>query len=197
MTAAVIDDNATLLGQPVDLEGREEKVQNARVVAVLHVLEIELPVVGQNLGRAAKNLHWPPENASDARRDFLAEIGFEFRSTVIEAAEYETAKFGDLQFSQVVLRPLEVFRHSALPLDAALKGNSCQVAGKVVAPAVIHARDVVGVAAPLETEERAAVGAPIDKGMQLTRLRARNNDGALANAGDQIIAGIVDLNSEA
>src|SRR5215470_7991056 len=195
MIAAVIDDNATLLRQPIDLEGREEKVQNAGMVAVLHVLEVELPIVRENLSRASKNFHWPPEDTSDARRDFLAEIGFEFRSIVIEAAEYETAKFGDLQFSQVVLRPLEVFRHSALPPDTALKGNTRQVAGEVVAPAVIHARDVIGVAAPLQTEERAAVSATINKGMQLTALCSRDHDGALANAGDQIVAGIGDLNS--
>src|SRR5216683_767374 len=49
VAAALVDDNGTLLRKLVQLERREEQVQNARMVGVLDVLHVELPVVGQNL----------------------------------------------------------------------------------------------------------------------------------------------------
>jgi len=49
MSAVLGDRDAALIGQPADPEGREEAVQQAGVVGVLDVLEIELPVVVQYL----------------------------------------------------------------------------------------------------------------------------------------------------
>ena len=39
------DEDASALGEPGDPEGTEEGVEEARVIGVLHVLDIELPVV--------------------------------------------------------------------------------------------------------------------------------------------------------
>src|SRR5216683_956407 len=53
VAAALVDDNGALLRQLVQLERREEQVQNAGMVGVLDVLHVELPVVGQHLRDAA------------------------------------------------------------------------------------------------------------------------------------------------
>ena len=45
--AFAADDHAALLLQAVEAEGREEQMQQARVVGVLHVLEVELQLLGR------------------------------------------------------------------------------------------------------------------------------------------------------
>src|SRR5512145_977809 len=48
-------EHAAALREPGDPEGAEERVQEARVVGVLHVLDVELPVAGQGLDEAAEH----------------------------------------------------------------------------------------------------------------------------------------------
>ena len=50
------DVDATLRGQPRDAEGREEGMQQGGMIGVTHILEIELPVVVQNLRGRAEDL---------------------------------------------------------------------------------------------------------------------------------------------
>jgi len=63
----------------VKLEGREEKVQEARVVGVLDVLEIELPVARQYLAVAPEHFHRRFHHAPDLRRDLRADVALEGR----------------------------------------------------------------------------------------------------------------------
>src|SRR5262249_40038147 len=61
-----------------DAKGREEEVQQARVVSVADVLEIKLPVVRQRLGEAADDLELAiAEHAANAVGDALPEPGFD------------------------------------------------------------------------------------------------------------------------
>ena len=142
VAAAVIDHHAAALVQPVDLEGGEEGVQDAGVIGVLHVLEIELPVVGQHLCGAAEHLQRLGQHAADARGDFRPEIALEVGRILGKAAEYQAAEFDHMQLAQVVLLHAEFRRHAALALDAVLEGDAGQPAFEVVAPAVIDAGDV-------------------------------------------------------
>jgi len=56
VAAALVDVDPAGLAQAIDAERRQERVQDAGVIGVLDVLEIELPVVGQNLRRAADDV---------------------------------------------------------------------------------------------------------------------------------------------
>jgi len=47
------DEHPTALGEARDVEGAGERVEQARVIGVLHVLDVEGPVVRQGLGEAA------------------------------------------------------------------------------------------------------------------------------------------------
>src|SRR5215207_7019091 len=80
-----------LLRQPVEPECGEEGVQQAGVVAVLHVLDIELPVARQHLAEMPEHSHRSAHDAPDARNKFLAEIAFERRHIRRERTEYESA----------------------------------------------------------------------------------------------------------
>ena len=80
MAAAVpADDHAALLLEAVETEGREEEVQQARVIGVLHVLEVELPVARKNLAVTAEHAHRLLHHAPDPRGDLLTDVALEGR----------------------------------------------------------------------------------------------------------------------
>ena len=68
----------------------------------------------------------------------------------------------------------------AAPGDAAAKGDTFEVASEIIAPGVIDAGQVLGMAAPLQADEIAAMGAAIDHCLDLAVLAARNDDRGLA-----------------
>ena len=142
IAAAVVDIDAAGLRQAVDAERRQEGVQDRGVVGVLDVLGIELPVVRQDLRRAADNPGRPVEDAADAADDERAEIGFEVLYLIRERPKDQTRQFRDLQPVQMVLLLAEFGGHAALPLDAPLEGDAGQMAGEIIGPAVIDAGDL-------------------------------------------------------
>ena len=89
-------------------------MQYRGVIGVLDVLEIELPVVRQDLRAAADHVKRPVQHALQAADDQRAEIGFEILDVLVERAEHQAAQFGDPQPLQVVLLLAELGRHAAL-----------------------------------------------------------------------------------
>ena len=75
MAAAVRTDNeSATLRQPVDTERREKHMQQACVIGVFDVFEIELPVVRQYLGKAAGDDRRLVHHALDAGCNLFAQI---------------------------------------------------------------------------------------------------------------------------
>ena len=58
--------NCSFLRQPVEPKGGEEGVKQARVIAVLHVLHVELPVARQCLGIASEQFDRCAHDAANA-----------------------------------------------------------------------------------------------------------------------------------
>src|SRR5258708_33883738 len=58
-----------------------------------------------------------------------------------------------------------VGRHAALAGDAAAKGNAGELAGEVIGPVVVDADDLARLAALLEAQKRAAMGAAVLEGV--------------------------------
>src|SRR5256885_7190867 len=78
--AVLRDENAALLRQAVDAKAREEEMEQARMVGVLHVVHVELPVVRQHLRVRAEDLDRLDHHALDARQDLGAYIAFQRRN---------------------------------------------------------------------------------------------------------------------
>ena len=57
VTARWIDDDATFLRQAVELEGGEEHVKQTCMITVFYIFDIQLPVVGQCLCKAANDFN--------------------------------------------------------------------------------------------------------------------------------------------
>src|SRR5947208_7074099 len=91
----------------------------------------------------------------------------------------------------------EFGRHAALALDAALEGDAGQLAGEIVAPAVIDAGDLLAVPLLGQAQQIAAVGAAVDEGVDRAIRAARDNDRDLADGRRDPIAGRGDLGFEA
>ena len=176
VAAGLADDEAALLRQAVEPEGREERVQEARVVAILHVLHVELPVALQHLAVAAEHAHRRPHHAADALDDLRTEIGFERRRIGIERAEHQAAQHFDLELTRRILVRPRVGRHAALAAHALAEGDGGQVAGEVVAPVVIDADDVARLAALVDAQQRAAMRAAVLEGVELALVVARDHD---------------------
>src|SRR5882762_4492745 len=159
--AFAADDDPALLLQAVEAESRKEKMQEARVVGVLHVLEVELPVALQHLGVAAENLYGLLHHAADSRRDLGTDVAFDRRRLVRERREHQPAKALDAEFSRRLAPRVGVPGHAAFALDATAKRDRSEVALQVVSPVVIDAGDLFRIAAVRETQERTAVRAAV------------------------------------
>ena len=119
------------------------------MIGVAHVLEIKLPIVVQNLRRGAENLRGPVHDAVNARADQIADIVAEWRGVGRHRTENEVAELLDPELLQPVLLEAEARRHAALTGDAAPKGDAVEIAFEVVAPGVVDAGQIVGMASPL------------------------------------------------
>src|SRR6516225_2785193 len=94
MTAAVIDMDAARHAQPVDPERRQKRMQDAGVVRVFGIFEIQLPVVWQYLGTATEDTRRPVQHPLNPADDLRSEITFEIGRVVAERAEDEAGEFG-------------------------------------------------------------------------------------------------------
>ena len=161
----LVHDHASFLRQAVELERGEEHMQQARVVAVLDVFDVELPVVGQGLRETADDLHRLVHHTFDALADFGAEVVPDVGHVVRKTAEHQAGVHGNAQLARAVFFLAEVRRHAALTLDAFFERHTRQVALAVVAPCVVDTLEVVGLAGFLQRNERAAVRAAVFKGI--------------------------------
>ncbi len=124
----------------------------------------------------------------NARADQIADVVAQWRRIGGQCAKDKIAKVVDTQFAQPVLVEAKTLRHSALPGDAAAKGDAVEVAFEIIAPGVIDAGQIVGMAAPFQTDEVAAVGAAVEHRMNLAVMSAGDDDRSLAKKGRQIVA---------
>ena len=102
----------------------------------------------------------------NSRADQIADIIAQRRRIGRQCAEDEIPEAVDAQFLQPVLFEAEALRHPAFAGDAATKGDAVEVAFEIVAPSVIDAGQIVGVAAPLQADEVAAMGAAVEHGVE-------------------------------
>src|SRR5439155_6279854 len=97
---------------------------------------------------------------------------------------------GAQRFEPVILEP-EAVRHAALAADPAAERDARQIAGEVIAPGVIDAgQPVLGVAALLQADEVAPMGAAVDHRADLAVLAAGHDDRRLAEKGRLVVAGL-------
>src|SRR5262249_39697441 len=111
--------------------------------------------------------------------------------------EDEPVNFGDAQFAWPVILHAERRRHPSLAVDAVLEGNTRQVALSIVRPGVIHAAELLDVAALLERDQRAAMGASVREGIELAVAIARDDDRCVTDEGRTEIADVCDLDRKA
>src|SRR5205085_6350165 len=162
---------------------RQKQMQDAGVVGVFHILGVELPVVRQDLGAAAEDTRRTVQYAADTAGNLRPEIGLQIGRVLAERTEHQAGEFGDAQPLQIMLVLAEFGRHAALPLDAALERDAGQFAAQIIGPAVINAAEFLRIAAPLETQEVAAMRAAIKDGVYPPFAVAHYDDGSLADRG--------------
>ncbi len=196
MPAAVVDMDAARHAEPVDVERRQKGMQDAGVIGVLGILGVELPVVWQYLGAAAEDMDRAVQYPADAAHDLRPEISFEIGRLLAEGAEHEAGQLGDAQPRQIVVVLVELGRHSALPLDPALKGDAGQFAPEIVGPAVIDAFDLFDVALALDAQQIAAMGAAVGEGVNAALGVAGDDHRGLADRRRHVIARARDLGRE-
>jgi len=105
-----------------------------------------------------------------------------------QRAKDEIAKSVDPQLPEPMNLDLKARRHPTAPGDAAAKGDALEIAFEVVTPGMIDTSQVVGVAAALQADEVAAMGAAVQHGMDLPVMPACDDDWGLAQKSRQIVA---------
>src|SRR4030088_157571 len=175
VSAVLADHQAASLRQPVEAEGGEEQVQQARMIGDLHVLHVELPVARKNLAVAAEQLHRRLHDAADLRHGLRPKILLDRWRLLAGGREHEPGQDLDSGLPRPMLVRLAIRRHAALAADAAAEGDAREFAGKVIGPVVIDADDLAGLAALLEAQERAAMRATVLEGVDRTVPVARHH----------------------
>src|SRR6266480_1733620 len=175
VAARIAHYDAALLRQSIKPKGGEERVQQARVVAVLDVLHVELPVARQRLAVAAQHLDRRTHHAADARDDLGAKILRERRGVRRQRAEDQACKRLNPQLTRPVCFGAALRRHAAFAAQPLAEGDPGEVAAEIVAPVVIDADDIACLAALVEHEQRSAMGAAVLEGVKLAVLVARHH----------------------
>ncbi len=198
MAAVGAHHDAAGLGQAGDAEGAEEGVEQARVVGVLHVLHVELPVVGQRLGEAAQHPHRLAEHAADAPPHLRAQVLLDGRRLRGERGEHEAVEGGGPQLAGAVVGLAEGRRHPAPAVAALLERDADQVAAQVVGPRVVDALEVAARGpAVVERDEGPAVRAAVLEGVDLPVGAAHHDDRHLAHEGGAVVARAREIGLEA
>ena len=167
------------------------------MVRVLHVLHVELPVVGQGLGEAADDLYRLSQHARQALEDLGAEVVLDRRRVRGQGAEHEPAHPRRAQLAGPVRLEAEGRRHPALAVDTLLEGDPTEVAPTVVAPGVVDALELALVAAVLEADQRAAMGAAVLEGVDLAVGVPRHHHGHQADVRGAVVARARDVRLQA
>ena len=153
------------LRRPVEPEGDEKLVQQAGMVIVAGILGVKLPVAADALAIVAEHPDRPVEQAAQLRQDRRAEIIFERLGVLGQRAEHHAVDDADAQRPQTVRAHVEARVEPALAADAAAERDRRQGAVEPVAPLVIDADVLAGIAGKLAPDQRAAMGAAIDEGL--------------------------------
>ena len=132
-----IHDNPPLLRQSVNFECRKEQVQQAGVVAVAHIFNIQLPIVRQQLRETSNDLYWAMEHTLYSCADVFTQVFLDREHFIAEAAEHQSRKTGDTQFPWAVILFTKSGRHPAFTFDSLLERHAGKVALAVVTPCVI------------------------------------------------------------
>ena len=144
------------------------------MVAVLHVLHVELPVARKHLAVAAEHAHRRAHDAANTLDDLRAEIGLERRRVGVERTEHQAAQHLDLELARRIL--VAARRRACRPSAHALaERDRGEVAGEIVAPVVIDADDVARLAALVDAEQRAAMRAAVLERVELAVVVARDH----------------------
>src|SRR5712691_7825953 len=150
------------LREPGDPERAEEGVEQARVIRVLHVFDVELPVVRQQLDEAPEHSHAPAaQHARDAPEDGLAQVGLDGRRILAQAREDEAVERLGPELSRAVLGLGKPRRHAAAPVGAFLECDAGEIALVIVRPRVIDALEVLRRPMIVQRYKGAAVGAAV------------------------------------
>src|SRR5262249_21863 len=142
MAMAAIHVTARGLRQPAQAEGAVEFVEQARVVGIAHVLEIELPVRGHPLPLIAEKLDGLAEALAEVFDEQRAEVTFQRLGCVAERAEDDAVPPLDAERLQTMLSHVEVGRHATAALDTPGERNADEIAAVAVAPIVIDAGEI-------------------------------------------------------
>ena len=191
-------DHAAIHIQAVDLERRVEGVQQRCVIAVAHILRIQLPVVVDDLRVVADDLVRLGEVALDQLAHGLAQIVLNRRRIGAERAEDQAVVDRDPQRLQPVLGQVEVLRHAALAGHTVLERHAAQLPGHVIGPGVVDAGHAFLITALLQANQRAFVGAAVDHGVDMAVAVAGDYDRDFTDdAGLEVaILGHFDLQAE-
>src|SRR6266446_5592040 len=192
------DQHAAALREPRDAEGAEEGVQQARVVRVLDVLEVELPVVRQPLREAPEHLHRLAHHATHAADDLGAEVLLDRRRLGRQRREDEATERGRPQLARAVIGLAEIGGHAAAAVAALLERNADQVAAQVIAPRVVDALErVLHAARVVQRDQGAAVRAAILERVDTAVLPAHYDHRHLADERRPELAGLGDIGLQA
>ena len=107
---------------------------------------------------------------------------------MIERNENHAVVAGNPKSVQTVIRHREIRRHPAFAFETTNKGDAGEITRPVVTPVVINTREVVRIAAKVTHQKRAAVGTPIDKGVEATVLAAVKDDRRIADEACSVVA---------
>src|SRR6185437_12820955 len=116
---------------------------------------------------------------------------------VRETSEYDAEGLGKAQLARTELLHAERGRHTALALDAVLEGDALEIALPVVAPGVIDAGEVLGVAAALQRDQRTAMSAAIFERIELAVGVAGYDHRGVADEGVDEVANVFHLDRQA
>ena len=166
------------------------------MVGIARVVRVELPVAVDVLPLIAEDLHGLVHQAPQVVADRLVEIVLQRLGPVGQGAEHDAAKALDFQLSQTVVREFEVPGEAALSLDAPPERHAHQVTGEVVAPLVVDALVLLGVAELLAAHQRAPMGAAVDEGMQCAVLVPAHDHRRVADLDALEVARFGDLRFE-
>ena len=188
MPPALAHDDPAFVSETVEPKAGEKQMQDRRVVDVLHVLQIELPVVVHDLGRAADQLQRRlAQGTLDKPYRFRPEEGFDVGDLGIEGTEDQPAELGHLDRPQTVPGLVEIAGHAAPAVRTVLERHVSEVALEVVGPGVIDAGQALDAAPRLQAQQRAAMGAAIEEAAKRAVLATNHEHRRLADFGGFVI----------
>jgi hypothetical protein len=191
------DENASALGEAGDPEGTEEGVEETRVISVLHVLDIELPVVRQHLDEAAQYPDGSAQHAGYATENLLAQVGLDARRLRAQAREDQPVHHGRPELARAVGRLGEFGRHAAPAIRTLLEGDTGEIALEVVSPRVVDALEMPRGAVIVERDQSTPVCAAILEGTDAPVVRAHDNHRHLPHEGRAEVTGVREIHLEA